>query len=138
MKNEKKFKQLINEAWEALKSAYHPKYHAKLRNTLLKIIAAEDTEFTDFVELMKVSGYDVVFQNAAGYDNYMKDKEKIDKVNKELQEVWDKTKPASRTDPAKIPIKCEYCGETHPLADMSGSKKGLVCYKCRHELENRD
>jgi hypothetical protein len=137
MKNEKKFNQLINDAWESLKMAFHPKYHAKLRNTLLKIIAAEDTEFADFVELMKVSGYDTVFQNAAGYEKHMKGKEKTDKINKELAEIWEATEPAAEEE-SQVTHQCHYCGDMYHVSDLTGAKMGLICYKCRHEMENRD
>ena len=58
MRNEKQFKRHVQRAWDAIKSAYDPKYHPALRNTLLRIIAEEDTHFAEFVELMQVSGWD--------------------------------------------------------------------------------
>jgi hypothetical protein len=26
----------------------------------------------------------------------------------------------------------------YTIADLTGAKEGLICYKCRHEMENRE
>lgn len=138
MKNEKKFNQLINDAWESLKMVFHPKYHAKLRNTLLKIIAAEDENFDDFVALMKVSGYDEVFNSAEMAEhNKREGLTKVDKINKDLAEIWEATEPAADND-GPVTHQCHYCGDMYHVSDLTGAKMGLICYKCRHEMENRE
>jgi hypothetical protein len=176
MKHKKKFTQLVKAGWEALKCAYDPKYHPSLRNTLLKIIAEEDTNFAEFVELMQVSGWDhidAVFQQGGiaareiMAENKREAKNKKRKnVNKELDEAagadvaiiqckgcgqfteatkaknfsdgvfCDKCIDANNAEP--LSHQCHYCGDMYTIADLTGAKEGLICYKCRHEMENRD
>jgi len=183
MKKAELFDKHVKEAWKAIKSAYHKKYHARLRNTLLKLIAAEDTEFTDFVELMKISGWqcDVVMRRLEGHyadnDWINRDLDRaaiaVDELRKDAQEQEaDKNKEAS-ADVAIIQCKgcgqfteatnaknfsdgvfcdkcidannaeplshqCHCCGDMYLVSDLTGAKEGLICYKCRHEMENRD
>jgi hypothetical protein len=183
MKNAKLFKKHVKKAWEAIKGAYDPKFHPALRNTLLKLIAAEDTEFTDFVELMKISGWqcDVVMRRLEGHyaenDWINRDLDRaaiaVSELRKDAQEQEvDKNKAAS-TDVAIIKCKgcgqftettsakhsdagvfcnkcvdqdsgepvlhqCHYCGDMYHVSDLTGAKEGLICYKCRHEMENRE
>lgn len=177
MKNEKLFVKLIYDAWEALKNAYHPRYRAKLRRTLLQIIAADGEEFSEFVDLMRVSGWDpveavsLVTTADAAMANSAKNKPKAKrknhgKINKELDEAagadvaiiqckgcgqfteatgaknfadgvfCDKCINANNDEP--VLHQCHYCGDMYHVSDLTGAKMGLICYKCRHEMENRD
>jgi hypothetical protein len=169
MKNEKKFTQLVRDAWEAIKGAYHPKYHPMLRNTLLRIIAEDDTHFSEFVELMQVSGWDekaAAIKWFEGKQIVAKTRKTREAVNKELDTAagadvaiikckgcghftettkaknfsdgvfCDKCIDANNAEP--LSHQCHYCGEMYAISALTGAKAGLICYKCRHEMENRD
>jgi formylmethanofuran dehydrogenase subunit E len=169
MKNAKLFKKHVQKAWEAIKGVYDPKYHPALRNTLLRIIAEDDTHFAEFVELMQVSGWD---EKAAAI-NWFEGKKIVAKAHKKNDNVNKELDKAASTDVAIIQCKgcgqfteatsaktfsdgtfcdkcidannagplthqCHYCGDMYTIADLTGAKEGLICYKCRHEMENRD
>ena len=140
MKSQKKFTQLVRDAWEAIKGAYHPKYHPMLRSTMLRVIAADDKEFADFVELMSASGWDAVGYAAAlraaqliksiapketvadSTKNSAKAKRKnFGAVNKELDK-------SANTDVAII--KCKGCGQFTEITNAKNSDAGVFCNKC--------
>jgi hypothetical protein len=169
MRNEKQFKRHVQRAWDAIKSAYDPKYHPALRNTLLKIIAEEDTHFAEFVELMQVSGWDekaAAIKWFEGKQIVAKTRKNREAVNKELDKAastdvsiikckgcghftettkaknfsdgvfCDKCIDANNAEP--LSHQCHYCGDMYAISDLTGAKEGLICYKCRHEMENRE
>jgi hypothetical protein len=124
MKNRKKFTQLVKDAWEAIKGAYDPKYHPALRNTLLRIIAEEDTHFAEFVELMQVSGWDEKAAAINWFDGkkiVAKASKKNDNVNKELDK-------AAGADVAII--QCKGCGQFTEATNAKNFSDGVFCDKC--------
>jgi len=135
MKKAKLFDKQVRKAWEAIKSAYHKKYHARLRSTLLKLIAKEDDTYPEFVSLMSVSGWDPtaeIFRKGEEARQYMRDmcdNDDTEEVNEELDE-------AAEEEP--VLHQCHYCGDMYHVSDLTGAKEGLICYKCVHEMENRD
>jgi hypothetical protein len=169
MKKEKEFERRIREAWNALKHSMREQYHAKLRNTLLRMIAEEDTHFAEFVELMQISGWDEKAAAINWFDGkkiVAKARKNNESVNKELDKAagadvaiiqckgcgqfteatnaknfsdgvfCDKCIDANNAEP--LSHQCHYCGDMYTIADLTGAKEGLICYKCRHEMENRE
>jgi hypothetical protein len=140
MKKAELFDKHVKEAWKAIKSAYHKKYHARLRNTLLKLIAKEDDTYPEFVSLMSVSGWDPtaeIFRKSEEARQYMRDMcDNADEVNKELDAAAD-NEPDENED-SQVLHRCHYCGDMYHVSELTGAKMGLICYKCRHEMENRD
>lgn len=140
MKNEKMFKRHVEEVWNALKDSVQHQHQAKLRNTLLKIIAEEDVNFADFVDLMRVNGWDEKAAAISWFDGkkiVSKSPAKRNKINKELAEIWDATEPAPDGEKPVL-HQCHYCGNMYHVSDLTGAKLGLICYKCRHEMETRE
>jgi formylmethanofuran dehydrogenase subunit E len=171
MKKAKLLEKQVQEAWDAVKGAYHKKYHAQLRSTLLKIIAKEDDTYPEFVSLMSASGWDPVAEifrkmesKAAGGVGWYKNVNKAlaeEAAAKEQPDVaiiqckgcgqfteatnaknfsdgvfCDKCVDANNAGP--LTHQCHYCGDMYTIADLTGAKEGLICYKCRHEMENRE
>jgi hypothetical protein len=141
MKNVKLFEKQVQEAWTAVKGAYHKKYHAQLRSTMLKLIAKEDSTYPEFVSLMSVSGWDPVAEifskmesKAAGGVGRYKN------VNKALAEeaAAKEQEEPEEPDDKRVLHQCHYCGDMYHVSELMGAKEGLICYKCRHEMENRD
>jgi hypothetical protein len=177
-----RFNRHVTEVWEALKFNMASEHWPLLRRTLLAIIAEEDTDFTEFVDLMRVSEWDP----KAAAINWFEGKKivaktpkksktkKTGKINKELHDAWAKTEPAPPDDDISITkcmkchrltmdfvtthiglccqdcadvvkkevepdlYQCHYCGDMYQIKDLTGAKEGLICYKCRQELETRD
>ncbi len=100
--------------WAACKNAFHTEYHSRLRRTLIKILKTEEKEYQEFVALMEVN--------------------EVDKANAELQAIGNEVEYVH--DGAIH--KCAHCGDTQPAQAMSSCDAGQICYKCRHELENRE
>ena len=144
MKKAKLFEKQVQEAWEAVKGAYHKKYHAQLRNTLLKLIAKEDDTYPEFVSLMSVSGWDPVAKifnkkeiNADGTVGWYKHVNKALAAEAAAKEAKEQEEPEEPED-KRVLHQCHYCGDMYHVSELTGAKEGLICYKCRHEMENRD
>jgi hypothetical protein len=108
---------------------------------MLKLIAKEDSTYPEFVSLMSVSGWDPVAEifskmesKAAGGVGWYKN------VNKALAEeaAAKEQEEPEEPDDKRVLHQCLYCGDMYTIADLTGAKEGLICYKCRHEMENRD
>jgi hypothetical protein len=141
MKKAELFDKHVKEAWEAIKSAYHKKYHARLRNKLLKLIAKEDDTYPEFVSLMSVSGWDPAAEIFRKKENHADGTVGWYKyVNKALAEEAAAKEQEEQQEPDEKQVlhRCHYCGKMYHVSELTGCKKGLVCDKCRHELENRD
>jgi hypothetical protein len=169
MKKEPDFERRVREAWNSLKLSVQQQHQAKLRNTLLKVIAEEDIHFAEFVELMQASGWDEKAAAINWFDGkkiVLKTRKNRERVNKELDKAastdvaiitckgcgqfteatnaknfsdgvfCDKCIDANNAGP--LTHQCHYCGDMYAIADLTGAKEGLICYKCRHEMENRD
>jgi len=121
-KTKVQFEQYVRQIWEATKAAVLPKFHQRLRKVLRKLIREDERNFIEFVALMETTPEDL--------------------VNKKLQEAAleaQKQTPDEAAEPEDEPLyQCHYCGDMRPVTDMSGAKEGLMCYKCRHEMENRE
>lgn len=114
MTNQQKqaLEQNLRLVWTATKNAIAPEHHPRLRKMLMRIIRQDEKEYQEFVELMETSEDDV--------------------ANKKLQE-------AAHEDESETSLhKCHYCGDMYHLSDLEACKDGLVCYRCRMELENRE
>lgn len=103
--------------WDGLKAAIHPEYHPRLRKVFMRIIKKDEKEFQEFVELMET--------------------EKEDVANRRLQEAAEEQQEAEAEND-EVLHQCHYCGDMYHVSDLSGAKEGLICYKCRHEMENRE
>ena len=120
----KNFTENLRELWVALKSHTRPEFHADLRKAFKRIIREDEREFQDFMELMQVGS---------------SEKPKRKNVNEELQEsAYDAADERQLIEEGKLTHQCHYCGDMYPVSDLSGAAEGLICYKCRHEMENRD
>jgi hypothetical protein len=110
---EKAFAEYVKQFWEAGKTAFRPEYHQRFRKVLMRIVRKEEKEYQEFVELMETSKEDV--------------------ANKKLQDAAEEQR-----EEEPVLHQCHYCGDMYPVSDLTGAKMGLICYKCRHEMENRD
>ena len=120
----RKFTENLKELWVALKSHTKPEYHTALRTAFKRIIREDEREFAEFVELMQVGS---------------NEKPKSKNVNEELQEsAYDAADLQQDIETGAVTHQCHYCGDMYHVSDLSGTKVGLICYKCRHEMENRD
>jgi hypothetical protein len=124
-KHEKRnFKKFIGGWWHLLRSVVAPEYQPMLRKLLRQFIAAEEKEYKEFVALMSTSKEDLANKKPqdAAYDMAAYD------MADELQNIED----------GRVTHQCHYCGDMYHISDLSGAKEGLICYKCRHEMENRE
>jgi hypothetical protein len=114
------FKTHCQQVWTFMKAVIAPEFHPLLRKTMAGIIRAETKEFDEFVALMETN--------------------KEDHINKKLQAAatYDRADELQDIDEVVVTHQCHYCGDMYHISDLSGAKEGLICYKCRHEMENRD
>lgn len=103
----------VKQFWLAGKGAFRPEYHQRFRKVLMRMLREEEKEYREFVELMETSKEDV--------------------ANKKLQDAAEEQR---EEEPALY--QCHYCGDMYTIADLTGAKEGLICYKCRHEMENME
>lgn len=109
--------------WAATKAAIRPEYHADLRKIMLRVIKAEEREYKEFVKLME----------ADKKTNAEPD------VNKQLQEAaYDRADELQDIETGVVTHQCHYCGDMYHVSDLSTAKEGLICYKCRMEMENQE
>lgn len=119
-KHEKRnFKKFIGGWWHLLRGVVAPEHQPMLRKILRQFIAAEEKEYKEFVALMSTS--------------------KEDLANKKLQDAaYDMADELQNIEDGRVTHQCHYCGDMYHISDLSGAKEGLICYKCRHEMENRE
>jgi hypothetical protein len=120
-KEKRQFREYINSWWLLLRSVIAPEHRAELRKVLRQLLREDEKEYDEFVALMATNKEDV--------------------ANKKLQEAaydYDIADERQAIEDGVVTHQCHYCGNMYHISDLSGAKEGLICYKCRHELENRD
>jgi hypothetical protein len=132
------FKENLHELWVALKSHTRPEFHADLRKAFKRIIREDEREFNEFVELMEtkkektaVEAFEAGGRAVAAL--------RAEMANEKPQEAaYDMADQRQDVEAGAVTHQCHYCGELYPVSDLGGAAEGLICYKCRHEMENRD
>jgi hypothetical protein len=132
------FKENLHELWVALKSHTRPEFHADLRKAFKRIIREDEREFNEFVELMEtkkektaVEAFEAGGRAVAAL--------RAEMANEKPQEAaYDMADERQLIEEGSLTHQCHYCGDMYPVSDLSGAAEGLICYKCRHEMENRD
>ena len=62
-----------------------------------------------------------------------------EEANKRLQEdARDRADELQDIETGAVTHQCHYCGDMYHVSDLTGAKMGLICYKCRVEMENRE
>jgi hypothetical protein len=118
-KEKRQFRDYVTGWWVLLRSVIAPEHRAELRKVLRRLLREDEKEYNEFVALMATNKEDV--------------------ANKKLQEAaYDMADELQDIEDGVVTHQCHYCGSMYHISDLSGAKEGLICYKCRHELENRD
>jgi tetrahydromethanopterin S-methyltransferase subunit A len=118
-RDRKHLRNFVENWWSALRTWIEPEDQHELRKIVKQCVRRDEKEYKEFVELMGASKEDV--------------------ANKKLQEsAHDAADERQAIEDGVVTHQCHYCCSMYHINDLSGCKEGLICYKCRHEMENRD